>query len=128
MFRKFLKGKIHGARVTGKELYYEGSLTLDPELMEVAGLFPFEAVWVYNVSNGNRFETYVIEGKRGSKEVILNGAAARMGEVGDQLIVVSYCLVEENELKDFVTKVVIVDEKNAVKEVKEVKVVEGIRS
>lgn len=113
MFSKVLKSKIHLATITDKNLYYDGSLTLDTELMKKAGLKPFEAVWVYNLNNGARFETYLIEGNRG--EVILNGAAARLGEIGDKLIIVAYAWVSEDNLKDFKTKVLLLDEKNQLK-------------
>ena len=95
-----LKSKIHRARITGKNLNYEGSLTLDPIYMEKVGLLPFEKVEVYNISNGARFSTYIIEGKRGSGEVILNGAAARLGEIGDPVIIASYALIDVEEAKN----------------------------
>jgi len=120
MYRRFLKAKIHRARITGKELLYEGSLTLDAELLRAAGLSPFEAVWVYNLSNGARFETYVIEGRAGSGEVILNGAAARLGEIGDEVIIVAYAWVAEGELGNFRVRLVYVEEGNRIREVKEV--------
>lgn len=116
MFFKVLKSKIHLATVTDKNLYYEGSLSLDVELMKEAGLRPFEAVWVYNINNGARFETYLIEGAKG--EVVLNGAAARLGEVGDKIIIVAYAWISEEE-KNFKTKIVLLDEKNQIKEVHE---------
>jgi len=116
MFIKILKSKIHTATVTGKNLFYEGSLTLDKEIMEKAKLKSFEAVWVYNLNNGKRFETYLIEGKSG--EVILNGAAARLGEVGDKIIIVSYAWVSEEDLKDFQTTLVYLTEENQIKDIK----------
>lgn len=116
MHIKLLKSKIHLATITGKDLFYEGSLTLDRELMEKARLRPFEAVWVYNVNNGLRFETYLIEGKRG--EVILNGAAARLGEIGDKIIIVSYAWVEERELDNFFTTIVYLEDLNRIREIK----------
>ncbi len=119
MYRKFLKSKLHRVRITGKELHYEGSLTLDPELMTAAGLSPFEAVWVYNLANGARFETYVIEGRPGTGEVILNGAAARLGEVEDEVIIVAYAWVPQDKLSDFRVRLVYVEEGNRVREVKE---------
>ncbi len=117
MFLKVLKSKIHFAKVTDKNLYYEGSLTLDRELMRKAELKPFEAVWIYNLNNGNRFETYLIEGEKG--EVILNGAAARLGEVGDKIIIVSYAWVSEEELQNFKAKILFLDEDNRIKELHE---------
>jgi len=111
---ELLKSKIHRAHITGKNLHYEGSLTLDPELMEAAGLVAYEKVQVVNVNNGSRLETYVIPGQRGSGEVALNGAAARWGEVGDLVIILAYAQVEEHELSQFQPKIVLVDEQNHV--------------
>jgi len=104
MLIKVLKSKLHTAKITGKNLEYEGSLTLDRELMKIAGLLPFEAVWIYNINNGSRFETYLIEGEEG--EVILNGAAARLGEIGDEIIIVSYSWISQDEVSNFKTKLV----------------------
>ena len=87
MLRSMLKSKIHRATITDADLNYEGSLTIDSRLMEAADLFPFEQILVYNISNGNRFDTYVIEGKRGSGSICLNGAAARKGAPGDLIII-----------------------------------------
>jgi aspartate 1-decarboxylase len=116
MLVKLLKSKIHMATVTDKNLFYEGSLSLDREIIEKANLKPFEAVWIYNLNNGKRFETYVIEGEKG--EVVLNGAAARLGEVGDKIIIVSYAWVPENELKNFKTTLVYLTKKNEIKDIK----------
>ncbi|RLG13107.1 aspartate 1-decarboxylase [Candidatus Pacearchaeota archaeon] len=118
MFIKLLKSKIHLATITGKNLFYEGSLTVDKEIMKKANLKPFEAVWIYNVTNGNRFETYLIEGNK--SEIILNGAAARLGEVGDKIIVTAYAWIDEKELEKFKTIIVYLDEKNQIKNLKEV--------
>ncbi len=112
MWRKFLKAKIHTVRVTDKNLEYEGSLTLDPRFMIAADIEPFESIWVYNLENGERFETYVIKGEWGSKEVCLNGAAARKGEVGDRLILVTYAWLTPEEIERAEVKVVYVDEEN----------------
>ena len=117
MLSKFLKCKIHLARITGKNLFYEGSLSLDTNLMELAGLKPFEAVWIYNLENGERFETYLIPGKKG--EVALNGASARLGEVGDRIIIASYVWLSEEETKGFKVKLLYLDEKNEVQVLKE---------
>jgi len=94
MLRRFLISKIHRAAVTAVALDYEGSLALDEELMEDAGMLAGEMVYVFNVSNGQRFETYLIPAARGSKTVALNGAAARLGAVGDRVIVITYGLAE----------------------------------
>ncbi len=120
MYRRFLRSKIHRARITDCNLRYEGSLTLDPLLMEAAGLAPFEAVWVYNLSNGARFETYVIRGREGSGEVVLNGAAARLGEVGDEIIIAAYTWIKEEDIPHLRVRLVYVEEDNRVREVKEV--------
>lgn len=112
MLRIVLRAKIHRATVTGACLDYEGSLTLDPVLMRAADLAPFEMIKVYNVSNGERFETYVIEGEEGSGQVVLNGAAARKGAVGDKVIIAAYALVSEAELASHRPRLVRVGEGN----------------
>jgi aspartate 1-decarboxylase len=94
-----LHAKIHRARVTAKSLDYSGSITVDEDLLDLAGIAEFEKVLVVNVSNGSRAETYAIPGKRTSREVCLNGAAARLGEVGDDVIVMAFALVDDAELK-----------------------------
>ena len=114
MRRTMCKSKIHRAVLTGADLHYEGSLTLDPVLMEAADILPFEKVQVVNVNTGSRLETYVIEGERGSGTIQLNGAAARLGAAGDHVIVISYADYEESELHDFEPKLVFVDERNRI--------------
>jgi len=109
-----LRGKVHRATVTACYLQYEGSLTLDSALMEAAGFVPFEQVKVYNVTNGERFETYLIEGDRGSGVVCLNGAAARKGQVGDKVIIAAYGLAEEGELSGYRPRMVKVDGQNRI--------------
>ncbi len=110
MRRTLCKSKIHRATLTGADLHYEGSLTVDRELMDAADLLPFEKVQVVNVNNGARLETYVIEGARGSGTVQLNGAAARLGMPGDLVIVISYGEYEDAELTaDFQPKLVFVE-------------------
>ncbi|HHG73604.1 MAG TPA: aspartate 1-decarboxylase [Persephonella sp.] len=116
MRRTVLKSKIHRITITGADLHYEGSLTLDEAIMEAADLVPFEKVEVFNINNGNRFSTYVIPGVRYSGECILNGAAARLGHAGDLIIIVSYADLEDSELKDFKVKLVYMDEDNSIKE------------
>ena len=111
---EMLKSKIHRARLTDKNLAYEGSLTLDSDLMDAAGIYPYEKVQVVNVNNGSRLETYVIEGRAGSGDVALNGAAARCGEVGDLLILITYAQLEPHELEGYRPIVVHVDEGNRV--------------
>ncbi len=128
MKRFMLKSKVHRARITGAELHYEGSLSLDLALMESADLLPFEKIEVYNVSNGARFSTYVIPAPRYSGEVRLNGAAARMGAVGDIVIIASYGLFDREELEGFRPYLVYVDENNHIREVRREMVVEGVNS
>lgn len=115
-----LKSKIHRATVTKADLNYEGSLTLDKDFMELADLRPFEKVKIYNISNGERFDTYVIEGQRGSKEVCLNGAAARKGAVGDLIIVVSYALYSEPEIHQGKSTVLIMGPENEITEIRNI--------
>lgn len=112
MRRTMMHGKIHRATVTGAYLDYEGSIALDPDLYEPAGFVPYEQVHVLDVSNGNRFVTYVIEGERGSGEVAVNGAAARLVAVGDTVIVLAYAELEDAEARTLRPKVVLVDASN----------------
>lgn len=114
MRRTMCKSKIHRGVLTGADVHYEGSVTLDRDLMDAADLLPFEKVQVVNVNNGARLETYVIEGERGSGTIQLNGAAARLGVVGDHVIVISYADFEEAELADFEPRIVFVDARNRV--------------
>lgn len=107
-----LKGKIHRATVTQAELDYVGSITIDSELMEKAGILEYEKVQVVDVENGNRFETYTIAGEPGSGIVCLNGAAARKACVGDKVIIMCYCSMDQEEAKKHKPEVVFVDEKN----------------
>ncbi len=119
MLRSMLKSKIHRATVTGADLHYEGSLTLDRGLMALADVLPFEQVRVYNISTGQRFETYVIPGEEGSGTVCLNGAAARKGSVGDLIIVATYVLVTPDELESGRSRIILLGEGNRVMETKE---------
>jgi aspartate 1-decarboxylase len=112
MRRTLCKSKIHRAVLTGADVHYEGSITIDRELMDAADLVEYERVQVVNVNNGARLETYVISGERGSGDVQLNGAAARLGVVGDHVIVISYAEYEESELAGHVARKVFVDERN----------------
>ena len=109
-----LKGKIHRAVVKQAELNYVGSITVDPELMEAAGIFEYEKVHIVDVENGNRFETYTIAGEPGSGMISLNGAAARQVQVGDHVILMAYCQMEAEEVKDHKPYVVFVDEDNKI--------------
>ncbi len=116
MQRIMLKSKVHRATVTEANLNYEGSLTLDKELMDAANLLPFEKIHVLNVTNGERFETYVIEGAPNSGQVCLNGAAARRGTRGDLVIIVSYAACSEEEAREIKPDIVFVDENNRIVE------------
>jgi aspartate 1-decarboxylase len=115
MQRIFLKSKIHRAAITQAELNYEGSLTIDLDLMEAAGMEEFEMVSVVNINNGERFETYIIAGERASGVMCLNGAAARKAVVGDRIIVMTYCNLTNEEIPKHKPRIVIVDEKNQIK-------------
>ncbi|CAM2747374.1 L-aspartate 1-decarboxylase [Salinicoccus roseus] len=107
-----MNGKIHRAVVTEANLNYVGSITIDPVLLEAANILPNELVQIVNNNNGERLETYVIEGERGSGEVCLNGAAARKVQVGDVVIIISYVQLDERELDGYEPNVVIVDQDN----------------
>ena len=119
MERTMLRAKIHRIRVTECDVDYEGSLTLDTELMQRADMVPYERVEVYDVDNGNRFATYLIEGERGSGACCVNGAAARLVSVGDKLTLASYGAVAEKDLPDYRPRVVLVGEGNRVKSTKQ---------
>lgn len=110
MNRTILKSKIHRATVTGLDLDYEGSITIDEELLEKADILPSEQVHVLNINNGQRFVTYAIAAPRGSGTVLLNGPAARRGTVGDKVIILSYCQIPAEKAKELHAKVVFVDD------------------
>jgi aspartate 1-decarboxylase len=112
MLRSMLQAKLHRVRVTEADLHYEGSCGIDRELLEVSGMKPFQYIELYNISNGERFSTYVIEAPRGSGVISLNGAAARKAMVGDLLIICAYNQYSEAELATYTPVVVVVDEKN----------------
>jgi len=113
-----LRGKIHRATVRETNLNYAGSITIDEALLEAADILPGEKVQVVNINNGARLETYVIAGPRESGIVALNGAAARLGEPGDRIIIIAYALVPYQEARGFRPRIVVVDENNRVVEVK----------
>lgn len=112
MFRTMMKGKIHRAHVTDSNLEYQGSITIDKNLMGNAGIIQYEQVDIYNVTNGERFTTYAITGEPGSGVICINGAAAHKARKGDVVIIVSYASYSENELEGFKPKVVFVDDNN----------------
>jgi aspartate 1-decarboxylase len=112
MQRHLMKSKIHRATITAADLHYEGSLTVDEDLLDAADLVTYEEVQVVNVNNGSRFTTYVIPGPRGSGTIQLNGAAARLGHAGDLVILISYGLYADTEARRHAPRVVFVDERN----------------
>jgi len=116
--RIMLKSKIHRAQVTQANINYEGSISIDKTLMEAADILPFEQVHVLNINNGARFETYAIEAEAGSGEIGIQGAAARLADPGDKVIILTYCNVEEAEIYGHHPTRVYVDDKNVITEVK----------
>lgn len=115
MLIEMMKSKIGHARVTAAELHYEGSITIDSNVIKAAGILPGEKVHVLNVNNGARLETYVIAGRPGSGEICLNGPAARQGYVGDTLVIISYCVCTPEEARQLKPTVVYLDPKNRIK-------------
>lgn len=115
MQRFMLKSKLHRATVTDADLHYEGSISIDENLLEAADIIPYEKVAIYNVSNGERFTTYAIVGPRGSGVFCLNGAAARKASKGDIIIVATYVMVDDAEIREWKPKCVLLDEKNQIK-------------
>ena len=112
MTRKMLKSKIHRATVTGADLEYEGSITIDQSLLEAADIIPYEAVDIWNVTNGSRFQTYAIVGKPGSGTICVNGAAAHLVSKGDLIIIASWVEVEEAQARQYQPHLIFVDERN----------------
>jgi|SRR5690554_3759756 len=117
MFREMMNAKIHRAQVTEANLNYVGSITIDADILDAVGMLPNEKVQVVNNNNGARFETYIIEGERGSGVICVNGAAARLVEEGDIVIIISYAYVDEKELRDHKPTVAIMGEHNSIKEI-----------
>lgn len=117
MFRTMLKSKIHRAVVTEANLNYVGSITIDETLMKAANILPNEKVQIVNNNNGARFETYVIKGTRDSGVICLNGAAARLVQPGDTVIIISYAMMDDRECAEFKPKIVFVDQKNRITQV-----------
>lgn len=114
MLVHLLKSKIHRGQVTAASIDYEGSLTIAIDLMEQVGFLPYERVLCSNLANGHRFETYLIPGERGSGSIILNGATAHLGKVGDRLTIMSYTEVDYEAAKQWTPKVIVLGEKNGV--------------
>ena len=109
-----LKSKIHRATVTGASVDYEGSLTIDKELMDKIGLLPYEKVLCSNINNGARFETYAIVGDHGSRQIVLNGAAARLGRVGDKLTIMAFARVTLDDAQKLKPRILVLGEKNVI--------------
>lgn len=124
MMRTMCKGKIHRATVTQANLNYIGSITIDQDLLDAANIYPYEKVQVVNINNGSRLETYAIAGARGSGVICLNGAAARLTAEGDIVIIISYGMYTEEEIRTLVPQVVFVDEQNRLTEKKDVPLIE----
>ena len=120
MNRVMLRAKLHRATVTEADLSYEGSCGIDENLLDAANMREFERIELYNVNNGERFATYIIKAPRGSGAISLNGAAARRAHVGDLLIICTYATMEESEALAWKPKIVLLDDKNRVKEVREI--------
>ena len=114
MLVHLLKSKIHRAQVTAANLEYEGSLTIAEDLMERTGLFPYERILCGNLANGERFETYVIPGERGSGAIVLNGATARLGKVGDRLTIMSFAAMDPDSAKRWQPRMIVLGEKNQI--------------
>jgi len=114
MMRWMCKSKIHRVTISDARLDYEGSIEVDSTLLEAADIRPYEMVQVLNINNGNRFETYAIPAKKDSGIICLNGAAARLGLAGDKAIIISTCTVPDAESKEFIPKIVFVNEKNQI--------------
>ena len=112
MNRILLKSKIHRARVTQAELHYEGSVTIDQDLLDAADIADHEQVDIYNITNGSRLTTYAISGESGSGVICINGASAHLVHPGDMVIIASYAIYDENEVKDHHSRVILVDEQN----------------
>lgn len=117
MLRSMLKSKIHRATVTASELDYEGSIEIDQNLMEAGDILNFEEVWVWNLTNGARFSTYAIPAEPGSGRICVNGAAARLTQAGDTVIIASFVILDEKELRNYEPRLVFVDEHNRIKAV-----------
>ena len=117
MFRMMMNSKIHRAQVTQADLNYVGSITIDADILEAVGMLPNEKVHIVNNNNGARFETYIIEGQRGSGVICVNGAAARLVQKGDVVIIISYVYVDQQEVADHKPTVAIMGENNTIKEI-----------
>jgi aspartate 1-decarboxylase len=120
MQRVMLRAKLHRVTVTEADLEYEGSCGIDEDLLDASDMRQFERIELYNINNGERFSTYIIKAARGSGAISLNGAAARKAHVGDLLIICTYGPMSEPDAKTFVPKIILVDDKNKIKEIKKI--------
>jgi aspartate 1-decarboxylase len=120
MQRVMLRAKLHRVTVTEADLEYEGSCGIDEDLLDASDMREFERIELYNINNGERFSTYIIKAARGSGVISLNGAAARKAHVGDLLIICTYGPMSESDAKTFIPKVILVDDKNKIKEIKKI--------
>jgi aspartate 1-decarboxylase len=116
MFRTMMNGKIHRATVTEANLNYVGSITIDQDILDAVGMVANEKVQIVNNNNGARFETYIISGERGSGVICLNGAAARLVQVGDTVIIISYALVPDEKVSEHKPRIALMDQDNSIKE------------
>ncbi|MEZ5829232.1 MAG: aspartate 1-decarboxylase [Hyphomicrobiales bacterium] len=114
MFLTMLKAKLHRATVTGADLHYEGSIGIDRDLLDASGMLPHEQVDVFNINSGTRFTTYIIEAPRGSGDIAVNGAAARLVQTGDKIIVVAYCQIPAEEARNYKPTVVVLGDDNEI--------------
>jgi len=119
MYITLFKSKLHRGTITEADINYVGSITIDVELLEKSDILPGERVQVVNVNNGERFETYTIEGERGSGVICVNGAAARLVQIGDKVIIISYAMMDKKEASGFKPKVLILDDENKIKIIKD---------
>lgn len=117
MTREMFRTKIHRATVTMAELYYEGSITIDEELLKIADILPHEKVQVVNLNNGSRLDTYTLVGPAGSGMICLNGPAARLGAIGDEVIIIAYSQMSDEEARNHKPKIVLVDKENKVSKI-----------
>lgn len=117
MTREMFRSKIHRATVTMAELYYEGSITVDKDLLQAADILPYEKVQVVNLNNGSRLDTYTMEGPAGSGMICLNGPAARLGTIGDEVIIIAYSLINDKEAVNHKPKIVLVDKQNKISKI-----------
>jgi len=117
MNREMFRSKIHRAIVTMAELYYEGSITIDKDLLDAADILPYEKVQVVNLNNGSRLDTYTMEGPAGSGMVCLNGPAARLGTIGDEVIIIAYSPMTDEEARNHKPKIILVNKENKISKV-----------